>query len=216
MGKEDEVLKRLEAADWNDIVIKLTHYAHWRAWRYRWRTGNPDQLPAGKTPGDIALTAISKVWAGERDWDPDKYPNLLAHLKWIVKSDMNHLFTSMGHMTGCRINDSEDQDGPEITYNEAIPDPSAGLSEPPQAPEESLLDQERIAHEEKARQELFALVKGDEDLESLLLCIDDGIDKPELIAKEMGCEVTKVYTLKRKLLRKASAINKIMQQEQET
>jgi hypothetical protein len=47
----------------------------------------------------------------------------------------------------------------------------------------------------------------------LLLCFDEGIDKPELIAKEMGCDVTKIYTLKRKLLRKASAINKIMQNE---
>ena len=57
-------------------------------------------------------------------------------------------------------------------------------------------------------------MKGDEDLEILLLCFDEGIDKSELIAEQMGCDVTKVYTLKRKLLRKASAINKIMQQEQ--
>lgn len=213
MGIEDEVLKHLEAADWNDISIKLTHYARWRAWRYRWRVGNPDQLPAGKTPRDIALNAISKVWIGKRAWNPEKYPDLLAHLKWIVKSDMNHLFTSMGHMTSGRINESEDQNGSEVTYNDAIPDPSS-LSESTQTPEEHLLAKERTEHEEKVKEELFALVKGDEDLELLLVCFDDGIDKPELIAKEMGWDVTKVYTLKRKLLRKASAINKIMQPEQ--
>lgn len=214
MGKEDEVLKRLEAADWDDISIKLTHYARWRAFRYRWRVGNPDQLPAGMTPRDIALTAISKIWDGTRAWDPDKYPDLLLHLKWIVASDMNHLFCTMGHMTGCRIDESDDPDSPELTYSEAIPDPSFGLCESPQTPEENLLAKERTEHENKVKQELFALVKGDEDLEMLLLCFDEGIDKPELIAKQMGCDVTKVYTLKRKLLRKASTINKIMQQEQ--
>jgi hypothetical protein len=213
MGKEDEILKRLEAADWNDIIIKLTHYSHWRSFRYKWRTGNPNQLPAGMTPKDIALNAISKVWTGTRAWDPDKYPDLFVHLKWIVDSDMNHLFTSMGHMTSCRINESEDQDGSELTYNEAIPDPSSHLSQSAQTPEDHLLAKEKTEHEEMVKQALFALVKGDEDLELLLLCFDEGIDKPELIAKEMGCDVTKIYTLKRKLLRKASAINKIMQNE---
>ncbi len=214
MGKEDEVLKRLETADWDDIIIKLTHYAHWRAHRYKWRAGNPDQLPAGMTPRDIALTAISKVWTGRRDWDPDKYPDLLAHLKWIVKSDMNHLFTSMGHFTSGRIDESEDPDSQELTYNEAIPGPSSRLCEAPPTPEEQLLAKEKTEREEKVKRELFALVKGDEDLEMLLLCFDEGIDKSELIAEQMGCDVTKVYTLKRKLLRKASAINKNMQQEQ--
>jgi hypothetical protein len=213
MGKKDEILKRLEAADWNDIIIKLTHYSHWRAFRYKWRIGNPGQLPAGMTPKDMALNAISKVWDGRRAWDPDKYPDLLAHLKWIVKSDMNHLFTSMGHMTGERINESEDREGSELTYNDIIPDPSSPLCEPIQTPEEQLLARERAAHEERVKQELFALVKGDEDLELLLLCFDEGIDKPELIAEQMGCDVTKVYTLKRKLLRKASTIKKIIQQE---
>jgi len=214
MGIEDEVLKHLEAADWDDIGVKLTHYAHWRAFRYKWRTGNPDQLPAGMTPRDIALRAILKVWIGKRTWDPDKYPDLLAHLKWIVKSDMNHLFTSKGHMTSGRINESDDPDGLELTYDEAIPDPLSGFCESPPTPEDLLLAQERTGHEEKAKQDLFALVKGDEDLELLWACFDDGIDKSELIAQEMGWDVTKVYTLKRKLLRKASAINKIMRQEQ--
>jgi hypothetical protein len=213
MGKEDDILKHLESMDWSDIIIKLTRYARWRALRYKWRTGNPDQLPAGMTPKDIAQNSISKVWIGTRAWDPDKYPDLFVHLKWIVDSDMNHLFTSMGHMTSCRITESEDRDGPELTYNEATSDPSSPLSVPTLTPEELLLAKEKTECEEKIKQELFALVKGDEDLELLLLCFEDGIDKPELIAREMGCDVTKVYTLKRKLSRKASAINKIMQQK---
>jgi DNA-binding CsgD family transcriptional regulator len=45
------------------------------------------------------------------------------------------------------------------------------------------------------------------------MCFEEGIDKSEQIASAMGCDVKRVYGLKRKLLRKASAIMKIMRQE---
>ena len=96
MGK-DRVLELLETADWNDIILKLTRYAIWRARRYTWRSGDPTRLPEGKAPEDIAIDAIEKVWNGTRDWDPEKYPDLLVHLKWIVKSDIEHLLSSMEH-----------------------------------------------------------------------------------------------------------------------
>ena len=56
--------------------------------------------------------------------------------------------------------------------------------------------------------ELHDAVKGDEDLELLLLFFEDGIDKPEAIAAEMDWDITKVYNLKKKLLRKAAKIGK--------
>jgi len=211
MGTGDDVLKHLEEADWVKIITELARYAHWRAYRYKWRSGNPGQLPDGKTPKDIAFEAISKVITGDRAWDPDRYPDLLIHLKWIVKSDLNHLFTSMGHMSSGRLNESIEHDSPESPYDETILDPRLPLCDHTQTPEEHLIAKENAEYEEMAKQKLFALVKGDEDLESLLLCFDEGIDKPELIAREMGWDIKTVYSLKRKLLRKASSISKIMQ-----
>jgi hypothetical protein len=214
MGNEDEVLSRLEAADWDDIIIKLTHYTQWFALRYKRKTGSPDQLASGLTAKDIALNAIVKVWDKTRKWDTEKYPDLLAHLKWIVGSDIDHLFNSMEHRTTHRIMESEDGDGSELTYNNISPDPSSPLSRSliTQTPEEQLLAKEKDKHEEIVKQKLYETIKGDEDLELLFMCFEDGLDKPELIAKEMGCDVTKVYTLKRKLSRKATIINKIVQQ----
>ena len=83
----DRVLELLEVADWDDIVIRLTYYAVIRFNRYGWKSN----LPKGNSPDDVALNAIGKVWDGTREWDPDKYPDLLKHLKWIVKSDIEHL-----------------------------------------------------------------------------------------------------------------------------
>lgn len=218
MLKNDDVLKLLESADWNNIIIQLTRYASWHAAWYKGKMGSHGQLPGGMTPQDIAKNAIAKVWDGTRSWDHEKYPDLLVHLQWIVDSDLSHLFNSKEHLTTSRIIESEDEESKELTYNNLIHN-SSSLNDAKhlKTPEEHLIIQEinEQANErkEKAKKELYALVKGDEDLEFLLSCFEEGIDKPELIAREMGWDVTKVYTLKRKLLRKAPAIKKIVEQE---
>jgi len=194
--EKDRVLHLLENADWKDIILKLTRYALQRARVYSWRSGKSDQLLGGKTPEDIAFEAIEKVLSGTRDWDPDKYPNLLTHLQWVVKSDMEHLASSMQHQaTGRMPEPGEGEEG-----YETIPDPSSPT------PEEELIAREKEDLEEKLKGELYAMVKGDEDLETLLLCFEEGIDKPEIIAAQTGWDVSKVYNLKRKLLRKASKL----------
>ncbi len=215
MLNDDEVLERLESADWKNIIVQLTRYAAWHASWYKWKTGDPGQLPRGMTPQDIAINAIKKVWDRTRAWDPEKYPDLLVHLQWIVDSDLNHLFDSKEHLTTNRIIESEEEESPELTYNNLIHSSSPPLSETihNRTPEERLIIREEEEREERAKKELYALVKGDEDLELLLMCFEEGMDKPEQIAAAMGCDVAKVYNLKRKLSRKASAIMKIMEQE---
>ena len=215
MLSDNEVLERLESADWNNIIVQLTRYASWHASWYKWKTGDPGQLPGGITPQDIAKKAIEKVFSRTRAWDPEKYPDLLIHLQWIVDSDISHLFESKEHLTTERILESEEEGSTELTYNNIIHGSSEPLNEGFHAktPEESLIFREDKEREEKVKKELYALVKGDEDLELLLMCFDEGMDKPKLIATAMGCDVTKVYNLKRKLSRKASAIMKIMEQE---
>jgi len=91
-------------------------------------------------------------------------------------------------------------------------DPSSLIQGKIPTPEEELLTREKKDLEEKLKDELYAMVKGDEDLETLLLCFEEGIDKPEIIADQTGCDVSKVYNLKRKLLRKAAKIRRILRQ----
>ena len=198
----EKVLHLLDTADWEDIILRLTYYARQRAKVYSWKSGKTDQLLGGKTPEDIAFEAIEKVYAGTRNWDPDKYPNLLIHLEWIVKSDMEHLASSMEHKTTGRLPESEE--GEELPAE--LADPSSSIQGKIPTPEDDLVSREERDLEEKLKGELYAMVKGDEDLELLLMCFEEGIDKPEIIAAQTGWDVSKVYTLKRKLCRKASKI----------
>ena len=204
----NRVLDLLEAADWNDILYKLTSHAIWRARLYKWKSGAATQLPGGKTPEDIACDAIEKVWSGIRNWDPDKYPNLLKHLMWIVDSDMEHLVCSMEHHKTRRLPGAKEGEETGPTYGEIIPDPSSPIqiSGMIPTPEEELLAHEGEIFEQKLITELYAAVKGNEDLEFLLYCFELGIDKPAEIAAQMKWDVSKVYTLKRKLIRKGAAI----------
>ena len=209
MGK-DKVFDLLEAADWNDIILKLTRYAIWQAHKYTWNSGRPNQLPRGKAPEDIAIDAIEKVWNGTRDWDPDKYPDLLVHLKWIVKSDIEHLFSSMEHQKTGRIPTPKGDEKTEPSYGEIVRDPSSPTPETASTPEEELIAQENMRLEEKLKDELYSAVKGDEDLELLLVCFEEGIDKAEAIASQTGWDVKKVYNQKRKLLRRAAKVGKTL------
>ncbi len=196
------VLELLEAANWRDIIFRLTYYAAIQFRRYGWKSG----LPKGNSPDDISLSAIEKVWDGTRDWDPDKYPDLLTHLKWIVKSDIEHLFSSLEHKKTGRMPVLNKDNGTEVEFGETVHEHPHSISGKALTPEEELIAEHNRKSEEALIAELHNTVKGDEDLELLLLCFEEGIDKPEKIAIETGWDINKVYNLKRKLLRKAAKI----------
>lgn len=205
--EKGKVFNLLEAQNWPEIIRRLTYYAVSRARIYNWNSGDND-LPKGKTPEDIACDAIEKVWTGTRTWDPEKYPDLLQHLKWIVKSDMGHLLSSSDHQLSRRgFEDNETPDAIDA-QDHTFPDASSaiGTLSKTNNPEEELIAKEKRDHEEQLKRELYEFVKGDEDLEILLVFFEDGIDKPETIATEMAWDITKVNNLKRKLFRKASMI----------
>jgi hypothetical protein len=208
--ERDKVLDLLDAQDWPDIIRRLTYYAISRAKIYSWNFGNSDELPAGKTPEDIACSAIEKVWSETRAWNPEKYPDLFQHLKWIVKSDIGHLFSSSEHKLRKRESEDNDTLNPTNDYDETCHDTSLVTegSANIYSAEEKLIIQEEKELEERLKEKLYELVKGDDDLEMLLLFFEDGIDKPETIALEMNWDINKVYNLKRKLFRKASKVYK--------
>lgn len=202
----DRVLELLRDVDWDDIIIKLTYYAIFCFNRYRWRS----TFPKGNSPEDIAVNAIEKVWNGTREWDPDKYPDLLKHLEWIVKSDTEHLFPSLEHRSTGKPPLIIKEDGTKVELEETNCEYEHSITQKVPTPEEELTTKEEHEqeYEDRALTELRKLVKGDPDLEFLLLCFEDGIDKPSEIAAVAEWEIDKVYNLKKKLLRKAAKIGK--------
>jgi DNA-directed RNA polymerase specialized sigma24 family protein len=96
--------KQLREADWEDIGVRLTAYAMWKARNYRWRTGQVWALAAGNTPEDVAREAIMKVLDGSRAWEPARGP-LLPYLEGVVDSLMSHLAGSTDNVVLKRWHD---------------------------------------------------------------------------------------------------------------
>lgn len=207
----DRVLELLEAADWDGIIIRLTYYATLRFKRYGWQSN----LPKGNSPVDVAFNAIEKVWDGTREWDPDKYPDLLKHLKWIVKSDIDHLHSSLEHMATGRYPVAIMENGTKVELKDTACEHPHSISVKILTPEEELIAKQKDEYEKALMAELHDTVKGDEDLELLLLYFEDGIDKPEAIVGETGWDIKTVYNLKRKLLRKAAKIGEKISMKEE-
>jgi len=210
--EEKEIFELLEKADWKDILLRLTKFAYWQAKRYSWRTKGINQLPGGKTPEDVVCEAIHKIWNGTRNWDPDKYPDLLIHLMWIVKSDIGHLCSSLEHKKTGQLVENGAEDNKEASFNGVCSDPQSEIHGHIPTPEEIIDIKAKEEREQKLKKMLFDIVKDDEDLEILFLCFDEGIYKPSDISKETGWDISKVYNLKRKLQRKAPKIKEVISQ----
>src|SRR5262249_17935264 len=101
VSARDELLK----ADWEDIGIRLTAYAVWKAANLRCRTGQPDLLAGGKTPEDVAAEAMLKVIEGKRIWDAQRGP-LLPFLRRVVDSLLNQLADSADNRIQQRLTPS--------------------------------------------------------------------------------------------------------------
>jgi hypothetical protein len=209
MDKE-KVLELLEKADWKDIILKLTRYAYWQSQKYVWRRESKIDLPMGKTPQDLAYEAIKKVWDGTRDWDPNKYPDLLTHLKWIVKSDIGHLCNSIEHKKSVNINAKKENNNGLDNFDQLPSSPNSQLQGHVISPEENIVNKENAERFNRIKSKLYKIVDDDEDLQLLLYCLEEGIEKSEDIAQETGWEISKVYNLKRKLMRRASKIKNVL------
>jgi DNA-directed RNA polymerase specialized sigma24 family protein len=206
---DSKILDLLRIADWGSIALKLTDYAAKKARRYRWKMTT---VVGGMNAEDLAYEAIAKVLDGERNWDPEKTPDLLGYLKSVVDSLISHLFQSMDRRKVQGFPKGEEEEILEESLKMADPESDEAKHLPGKSPtpEQALLSKEQQQAEETAYTTILNSVEGHEDLEAVTLCIMDGMTKPSEISEATGLEINQVYQLKRKLNRKASQIFKTM------
>lgn len=70
----------LDGYDWSIAILRLTAYALYL------QSLSGKRLPKGLEAEDVAMMAIEKVLTGERNWNPENNPDLLAYLKSVMKS----------------------------------------------------------------------------------------------------------------------------------
>jgi DNA-directed RNA polymerase specialized sigma24 family protein len=177
---DTETLRTLDSQNWDKIIDELTLHAIFKVKRSFWRSGIRD-LPKGEQIEDIVYNAIDMVYSGQRKWDRSRNQDVLQFLKGIVDSQVSHLLESAEHLNREYLN--EGQEGKESPI-ELVVDPAQDpLSEV-------------IANEMKDY--LWDCAKGDEEMELVLCCIDEGISNRSEISDTLKMPLNTVdNTLKR-------------------
>lgn len=96
MAATQQTLSRLQEItdnQWNIILKQLIFYAELRLDKIGFEPRSEIDSVTGE---DFAMEAIKKLFEGKRNWDPIKHPDILIHLKLVVKSLIwNHIKSSM-------------------------------------------------------------------------------------------------------------------------
>lgn len=184
-------LQEISDNEWSVILKHLILYAELRLTRIGF---SPRSEIDSVTGEDFAMEAIKKLFEGKRDWDFNKHPDLLIHLKLVVKSLVwNHIKSSAKAIVRQQ----------ELTFIESVSDPDQ-TSEPDeivtaneineladnQNPQEIVITQERWCQIETA----FG-----EDIDGFIIFCDwlDEIP-PRMIAEKYGIVVKIVNNIIKK------------------
>lgn len=198
MDREAKRIQLLQHQPWEEIILKLDKYALQKARRLYWPTASTHLHTLAKaiSPTDIAREAITRLFEGKRDWDPDKAPDVLHYLKGVVDSLMSALVES-AEVSEVRVSVAYRETGNsgEDDFNLR---PTAVESAPlHQAPASPVV----VAESNELQERVFALVEGDDSLESLVLCLAEGYTKRAEIAQKLGLSVDEVTNLRKRLQR---------------
>jgi DNA-directed RNA polymerase specialized sigma24 family protein len=87
-----ERLQQVPLKQWRCIYKELVVYAGFRLWNAGFKVRSEKDNVSAE---DFATEAIEKIFDGTRTWDFERFPDLLIHLKGIVKSLIwNHIKSS--------------------------------------------------------------------------------------------------------------------------
>jgi len=77
-------------------------------------------------------------------------------------------------------------------------------------PEEALVEKEEREHAKNAVELLREKIQGDEELEEIFLCLEEGYTKPSEIAEQLGVDVKEIYNREKRLKRKCNELKQII------
>ncbi|MCG3147668.1 MAG: hypothetical protein PCFJNLEI_01109 [Verrucomicrobiae bacterium] len=173
-----------------EVGLKLLRHARWlAATKYGWN-GGTKSLPLGKDPEDIVCAVVDDYLNDVRHFNPRH--GIEVQLKRALSSKLWALHRRV--------------------EAHAVPlEPESDDCAPREYAADGLGVDETVMmeHDWKVLFELFREepdVKGDEELELVLMAIEDGAEKAPDIADQTGMSVERIYELKKKLRKAAPKV----------
>lgn len=174
--RRPEGLPDFRALPWDDLYPRLLIAARGKLKRLFWRGERRGQVPGGRTEHDFVQTAVQKLLAGERRWNPDK--TAFENLWGAASGEIINCATGAENKTTSRADDKV------VALRDGLPTPEAHALW-------------RREHELLLRH-LRAM--GGKVAEMAELMLVEGLNGPEL-AEAMGLERHEADALKKRLKR---------------
>ncbi|MXZ17784.1 MAG: hypothetical protein F4069_03415 [Rhodothermaceae bacterium] len=167
------VQEHLDSEDWEALYPRLLNYARKKANILSFLQV-PGGLPLGNTYKDLVQDALTKVFTGDRKWNPNRNPDLYVYLTSVIDSLFSGLLGKADHRYRDPRDPSEIEGSYEADYNDCF-----------EALE--MLVRDACADEE--------------DLDNVRQGLEDEMSSGK-IAEFFGINVKEVYRLVRKLRRR--------------
>lgn len=171
----NELLEKLKAANWADILPRLHYYALNKLERYPTLEGRFNIENLANTYAD---EAIRMVYEQERNWNREAYPNLYPFLTGIVDSLIYAFMKS-----------------PEMKLIDRLPEHDYDLFDPSEGTAESNIIVDEIEAEIKE------ILSSDIQAYEVFQCLKDGL-RPREIGPELNIDINEVRNIIKRVHRK--------------
>ena len=194
----------LEKADWDPALLKALNYAVERAKKFQW-------LGDAVEPETLVQEAVARAYGvgikgAFRNWNRAKCPDLGDFLIGIIRSMTSHMAEHEAEFPKESLYNADGsvKDGKLIKLVDETTERLIAKNS-----EEEMIENENL---KALNDELDRLADEDENLGMIILCIKDGISRPQEIADVIGYEKKIVYNLLKRLRRKLAKLNPKMKE----
>lgn len=182
-------ISELTQDQWKRLIDRLTIYAQRKYIRLGWCKRGQYRSPSGQGPEDIASEAIMLLFEGKRNYDEQKYPDLIMYLRSVVDSVIYHIIKSADFQKTKPMPKIITAGGEtkEIEIESEEADPSQVYVQNDLSDKMNSILQEKFAQ--------------DKVVSGILECMKAGIYKDSEIAECCDIEVKEVYNAQKRLRR---------------
>lgn len=200
MNTDNRSLEEIRRLDYRLLGKRLLAHALYECSRYSWRGAGQagrfmdadlSHLAKGMSAADLVEQALELTLDGRRPWDQAKFPDITAHLKWVIRSLVSNLATSSDNARLSGLPENEDGTEAELPAPEELDEGAAG----------------------ELRERLRSAAQDDPLLVKVIALLGEE-KRPEEIAAALNLTRRDIYRLTRKLRRRLTAAAEAYQEKE--
>jgi DNA-directed RNA polymerase specialized sigma24 family protein len=183
-----------------DLAIRVRAFAQARSKVYTWWLRPVGALARGNTLDDVVATAVASLFGAKRSWNPNTEPDPFEYLKSVVNSELWKLARSAENRRTSRLTDGQEYESDDTPLTRLV---------------EAEVDAQLQRRRDRFYSLLVEAICDRPDLVELHdLIVNNGTDKPQEIAAQLGISVGDANNLKKRFMTACNKVGVIIRSEE--